>query len=202
MDCQDVTALQQMELFNTIREQRSKLVAENDDEKNADLVAEMTAAMRVIMKKIVGFVQGMLSPFAPAASSSNLFIGTNSATAPQSDPSLSVETTGLSVATTKKKKEISPLPAQVREKESRFIETTAPSTATVQENNKPAIFDDSDPFRMISLPSTPIYGKESRLIEEAGPSVAAVQENNKPAVIDEFDPDREVNLLPTPFPEM
>ena len=166
MDCQAATALQLMELFKTIHGERSELVAENDDEKNADLVAEMTAAMRVIMKKIVRLVQGILSPFVPAATSSDLFLGgTNSATAPQSDPSLSVEITGLSVATTEKNTEISPPPAPVRGNKSCLVEKAGPSVATVQENNKPALVDDSDPFGEISLPTTPFLVKYSRLAE-------------------------------------
>ena len=56
MDCQ--TALQFMELFEKIREERSTLVAEND-ENSADIVVKSTAAMRAIMKEIVRLVQGI-----------------------------------------------------------------------------------------------------------------------------------------------
>ena len=62
-----------MELFKKIRTQRSKLLAENDDESSASLVDDLTAAMSAIMKKIVSLTKGKLLVFTPAAAPSNLF---------------------------------------------------------------------------------------------------------------------------------
>ena len=62
-----------LQWFKSIREERSKLVAENNNETNADLVVDSTTAMRAVLKKIVSLTQGKLVPPAPAATPSNLF---------------------------------------------------------------------------------------------------------------------------------
>ena len=59
MDHQAATAWQLMQLFEKIQEQRSLLVAEND-EMNGDLVLELTAVMFGIMKRIVSLINGKL----------------------------------------------------------------------------------------------------------------------------------------------
>ena len=73
MDLQAATVPDLIQWFKAVREERSKLVAENDNETNADLVVDTTAAMRAAMKKIVSLTQGKLAPLAPAATPSNLF---------------------------------------------------------------------------------------------------------------------------------
>lgn len=73
MDSQGATVPELIEWFISIRQERSKLVAENNNETNADLVGCSTAAMHAVMKKILLLTQGKLVPPAPAATPSNLF---------------------------------------------------------------------------------------------------------------------------------
>ena len=73
MDFQAATVPKLIQWFKSIREERSKLVAENDNETNAELLVDTTAAMRGVMKKIVSLTQGKLVSLAPAATPSNLF---------------------------------------------------------------------------------------------------------------------------------
>ena len=61
MGSQAATVPELLEWFKTIRKERSKLAAKNDDEGNADLVVESAAAIRGIMKKIVWLIQGILT---------------------------------------------------------------------------------------------------------------------------------------------
>lgn len=58
MDIEATMVLELLEWFKTIRKERCELIAEDNDENNADLVVESTAAMRGIMMKIVRLVQG------------------------------------------------------------------------------------------------------------------------------------------------
>ena len=73
MDIQTATVPDLLQWFKTIREERSKLLAENDNERNADLLVDSTTAMGAVMKKIVSLTHGKSAPFAPAATPSNLF---------------------------------------------------------------------------------------------------------------------------------
>lgn len=62
MDFQTATVPDLLQWFKAIREERSKLLAENDNERNADLLVDSTAAMGAVMKKIVSLTHGKPAP--------------------------------------------------------------------------------------------------------------------------------------------
>ena len=71
MDLQAGTVPELLQWFDMIWKQRSKVLAENEDNMNADVVLVITAAMDEITEKILSLIRGKLPFYTPTATSSN-----------------------------------------------------------------------------------------------------------------------------------